>query len=427
MCPTRRVIGSILIRRSRARRRRRSPAPRAGPRRAPPRPPRDDDRERAAAVGREVVHLEVLDVDALGAERLEDARRARPAGRAGGRAGAAGRPDRRMPSPASGGGCPPPRRSSGRAGRRPRRSSAGSSCSIRRRCSPSAATTASRLSRKMSTQIRGFAPAMRVMSRSEPPAAWSGSWPSIRVAPAWLRRTFASACGKWLVTATRRSWAPASIATGRAPSAVTNPCTVRSSSGPVPAVGVRNQVAPSNSSAFARSGPRVSAPQIGWPPMKRPSPSAAAQTALFVEPTSVTRIRRAQREHLPHDMGSSATGLRRGRGRRRRQRRRASRRARPPRVAAATREQSGSGSQPRTVGAGAARGKPCGRAVGPSDDGDVAEHGRPTLASARRPEMRDRATGGRSGGGRRASRTGGRAAPRALPRSRRGTPSRPRP
>ena len=35
------------------------------------------------------------------------------------------------------------------------------------------------LSRKMSTQIRGFAPATRVMSRSEPPALASGSWPSI--------------------------------------------------------------------------------------------------------------------------------------------------------------------------------------------------------------------------------------------------------
>ena len=140
----------------------------------------------------------------------------------------------------------------------------------------------------MSTQIRGLAPAMRVMSRSEPPAAWSGSWPSTRVAPAWLRSTLASACGMWLVTATSRSCAPASIATGRAPSDVTNPCTVRSSSGPVPAVGVRNHVAPSKSSAFARSGPRVSAPQIGWPPMKRSSPPAAAQTALLVEPTSVT-------------------------------------------------------------------------------------------------------------------------------------------
>ena len=150
---------------------------------------------------------------------------------------------------------------------------------------------------------------MRVMSRSEPPAACSGSCPSTRVAPAWLRRTFASACGRWLVTATSRSCAPASIATGRAPSDVTKPCTVRSSSGPVPAVGVRNQVAPSNSSAFARSGPRVSAPQIGWPPTKRPSPAAAAQTALFVEPTSVTTAPGGASSSTSRTAcGSSATG-----------------------------------------------------------------------------------------------------------------------
>ncbi len=59
-------------------------------------------------------------------------------------------------------------------------------------------------------------------------------------------------------------------------------------SGSVVALGVRNHVAPSNSSAVARSGPRASEPQIGCPPMKRASPAAAATTAPFVEPTSVT-------------------------------------------------------------------------------------------------------------------------------------------
>ena len=221
---------------------------------------------------------------------------------------------------------------------------------MRRRCSARAATTASRLSRKMSTQIRGFAPAMRVMSRSEPPAAWSGSWPSTLAAPAWLRRTFASACGRWLVTATRRSCAPASIAIGRAPRDVTNPCTARRSSGPVPAVGVRNHVAPANSSAFARSGPRVSAPQIGCPPMKRASPRAAAQTALLVEPTSVTTQSAEARSSTSRTTcGSSATGA-------------ATRTRSAPATASAsvaagstasrscaTRRTSGSGSQPRTV------------------------------------------------------------------------------
>ena len=59
----------------------------------------------------------------------------------------------------------------------------------------------------MSTQMRGFAPATRVMSRREPPAAPSGSWPSTRTEPAWLRTTFASACGRWLVIAISRSCA----------------------------------------------------------------------------------------------------------------------------------------------------------------------------------------------------------------------------
>ena len=50
----------------------------------------------------------------------------------------------------------------------------------------------------MSTQMRGLAPATRVMSRSEPPALASGSWPSTRVEPAWLTSMFESACGRWL-------------------------------------------------------------------------------------------------------------------------------------------------------------------------------------------------------------------------------------
>ena len=103
---------------------------------------------------------------------------------------------------------------------------------------------------------------MRVMSRSDPPAAWSGSWPSILVEPAWLRSTFASTCGRWLVTATRRSCASGPIATGRAPSEPTNPCTSRSRSGGVDAVGVMNH-APLEELRTARPGPRVSAPQIG--------------------------------------------------------------------------------------------------------------------------------------------------------------------
>ena len=239
---------------------------------------------------------------------------------------------------------------------------------------------------------------------------------------------FASACGRWLVTATSRSWAPASIATGRAPSEATNPCTARRSSGPVPAVGVRNQVAPSNRSAFARSGPRVSAPQIGCPPMKRPSLPAAAQTALFVEPTSVTaQAPEAASSTSRMTCGSSATGAA------------TSTRSAPATASArvvagstasrswATRSVSGSGSQPRTTA-------PARRAASAADvpirpvptTVTFRSMPCPTLASARRRGTPDRATGGRSGADRRAFRTGCRAAPRALPPSRRGIPSRSR-
>src|SRR5687767_15101734 len=48
-----------------------------------------------------------------------------------------------------------------------------------------------------------------------------------RDAPAWFRSTFASACGRWLVTATSRSCADGSIAKGRAPRPATNACTAR--------------------------------------------------------------------------------------------------------------------------------------------------------------------------------------------------------
>ena len=59
---------------------------------------------------------------------------------------------------------------------------------------------------------------------NDPPAADSGSCPSTRTEPAWLRTTFASACGRWLVSAIRRSWAAGSIATGTAPSEATKLC-----------------------------------------------------------------------------------------------------------------------------------------------------------------------------------------------------------
>ena len=73
--------------------------------------------------------------------------------------------------------------------------------------------------------------------------------------------------------------------------------------------GVRNHVAPSNSSAVARSGPRVSAPQIGCPPTKRASPATASQTGTFVEPTSVTVLVSGATESVSRTWeGSDETG-----------------------------------------------------------------------------------------------------------------------
>ncbi len=141
----------------------------------------------------------------------------------------------------------------------------------------------------MSTQIRGLAPATRVMSRREPPAAASGSCPSTRPEPAWLTSRFASACGRWLVRATSRSCACGSIATGTAPSAgdesVDEPVALGVGLGES-ASGTRSRPRRDRRSRARRPAPRE--PQTGWPPTNRAEPRAAAQTALFVEPTSVT-------------------------------------------------------------------------------------------------------------------------------------------
>ena len=231
---------------------------------------------------------------------------------------------------------------------------------------------------------------MRVMSRSEPPAACSGSCPSTRAAPAWLRRTFASTCGRWLVTATRRSWASGPIATGRAPSDETNPCTSRRRSGSVAAVGVRNHVAPSKRSAVARSGPRVSAPQIGCPPTNRRSPPAAAETGRFVDPTSVTVAPSGARSSASRTTdGSSPTGVAT------RTRSAAATASAMLPVAstaprsAATPSESGSGSQPVTDGhARTLGGEPGGRAdqTGSDDRQTLGRCHQPVLVAAGSPQ-----------------------------------------
>ena len=141
-----------------------------------------------------------------------------PAGRGRARAAAAARRRPRRPSRAGGAGSRMPRRSSERGSRRrrprarPRAARPGGGA---RRATPPAPRGSRGRCRPRSC---GFAPATRVMSRSEPPAASSGSCPSTLPPPAWFRSTFASACGRWLVTATSRSCASGSIATGTAPS-----------------------------------------------------------------------------------------------------------------------------------------------------------------------------------------------------------------
>ena len=295
-------------RRSREPRRRRSPAPRGG---APPglRPlAGHEDRQRAAASGERcsISKSDTLIRYAPSAWKIPASTRD---GRGGARAADGARPDpvgglehaaavaARLADPA------------GEEPRRRRSASAYSSCSTRRRCSPSAAATASRFSRKMSTQIRGFAPAMRVMSRSEPPAAGSGSWPSTRDEPAWLRRTFASACGRWLVTATSRSCARR-VDRDR-PRAERGDERVHRAVALRPGRRERRQE-PRRALEQVRAGrpgPRVSAPQIGCPPTNRGSSPAAAQTAPFVEPTSVTVQSSARAASTSATTpGSSATG-----------------------------------------------------------------------------------------------------------------------
>ena len=242
--------GGLNLHRSPPRRRRRSPGPRAASaaRCASPSPVTSSVSVPPRS-GETWCELEVLDVDPLGAERLRDPGEHARAGRGRGRAA-------RCSSPGSG---------YSRSSIRRRFADASPIQRARKPASPllerrldlldpaavlgeRARGRASALSRKMSTQMRGFAPATRVMSRSEPPACASGSWPSTRVAPAWLTTTFASTCGTWLVSATSRSCASGSIATGRRAERRRR-SRARAGSGPgrSAATGVRNHVAPSKS------------------------------------------------------------------------------------------------------------------------------------------------------------------------------------
>ena len=136
----------------------------------------------------------------------------------------------------------------------------------------------------MSSQIAGFAPATRVVSRKLGPTSGSRSDSSASAAAASWTSTFAITCGRWLTVAISRSCASASIACGRAPRSATVRCSRSYWRPPERSVGVRYQRAPSKRSARALSTPDVSAPASGWPPMNRsraaPSGSAAISAAL---------------------------------------------------------------------------------------------------------------------------------------------------
>ena len=123
----------------------------------------------------------------------------------------------------------------------------------------------------MSRQIAVLAPATRVMSRKLGPVAGSRSPSSESARAACATSTLASTCGRCETVASMRSWVSASSAAGARRGRSSSRCRRSYSVPRVPAVGVRYQVAPSNSSARAWRTPAFSAPASGCPPMKRSS------------------------------------------------------------------------------------------------------------------------------------------------------------
>ena len=111
----------------------------------------------------------------------------------------------------------------GSASRSPLRIS--SAAAPRRRATASTeSATAARLLAKMSAQIVGLEPATRVVSRKLGPTSGSRSESRASSAAASLASALATTWGRWLIVASRRSWAAGSIACGRAPSAETSRC-----------------------------------------------------------------------------------------------------------------------------------------------------------------------------------------------------------
>src|SRR5216110_482838 len=151
----------------------------------------------------------------------------------------------------------------------------------------SAGSNSSRFMRKISVQSAGSEAASRVASRAPGPNVAPGGAASARQ---WARRD-ATACGRWLVSASWWSCCAAAMRTGCASSTLSQKCET-SLAAPSPSrVAVMYTIAPLNRSARAAAKPCACVPASGWSPPKRGpmrSPSARATIARFTEPTSVT-------------------------------------------------------------------------------------------------------------------------------------------
>ena len=242
-----------------------------------------------------------------------------------------------------------------------RRSSAASTCSIRRRCSASASRSG------VGVVEEDVDPDARVRAGDAGHVAQRAAGVRERLVPVDRRRAglvddhVREHVRQRGSSARRAGRGPAaSIATGVAPSSATKPCTSRCRSGSVSAVGVRNQVAPSNRPALACSAPRVSEPQIGCPPTNRARAAGGGDDARLrrADVGDGGRGRRSPRAPPRPGRAAAAIGAATthelGAGDRLRERR--GRASTAPRSTAAA-SASGSGSQPRDVDARAPRGE----------------------------------------------------------------------
>ena len=250
----------------------------------------------------------------------------------------------------AGGGCRPPRRSSRRGSPRRGASSAASTCSIRRRMLRARRGRPRRCRgrcRPRSAGSRRRCASCRAASRRRSRA---GRGPRRALAPAWLTITFASTCGTWLVSATSRSCASGSIATGNGAElgdeAVHEPVALRVGLG-------RRRQEPGR--ALEEPGRGVlgavrlgAADRVAADEARRArgrGDDARLRRADVGDRRRLARGARAPRRPAP---AARRSARRRRRARRRRAPPRAIPRARPPRARPATASASGSGSQPAT-------------------------------------------------------------------------------